>query len=329
MQAANGPGMQITRDLGRLLRRDPALDVESAERLWGAILDGAVDSVEVGAAVAALAVGGEHEAELDGLYRAATARLAPWTPSLRGRAMTVPAYGAMPGEAAWVALIAALLPRFGVPVIVHGVLDSPSGPSAAFVLREMGVLPSASLAEADASLQASGAAFVPVQLLSSAFADLIALRATLGIENSAHVVAQALDITRGMATRITFSHPGTASERLARLDAAAEADAVALEWPLHLSPMQVAARPCIERLHDGSRERLFEADAADGRIGALSLSEAPQAVAEWARRVARGSTPVPIPALNVVAACLYGVGQAGSLAQAKAVAAIQAGRLAA
>lgn len=319
--------MQITRDLGRLLRRDPALDVDSAERLWGAILDGAVDSVEVGAVLAALAVGGEHEAELDGLYRAASARLAPWSPALRGRAMTVPAYGAVPGEALWVALVTALLPRFGVPVIVHGVLDSPNGTSAAFVLREMGVLPCGSLAEADASLQSAGAAFVPVQLLSSAFADLIALRATLGIENSAHVVAQALDITRGMATRITFACPGTASERLARLDGVVEADAVALEWPVHFTPMQVGARPCIERLHDGTRERLFEADAPDARLATLSLPDSPTAVADWARRVASGLVPVPIPALNVVAGCLYGAGQAGSLAQAKAVAAIQAGRL--
>jgi hypothetical protein len=39
--------------------------------------------------------------------------------------------------------------------------------------------------------------------------------------------------------------------------------------------------------------------------------------------------PVPVPALSLVAACLYAVGAAPDFTQAKAIAALHAGRLAA
>jgi anthranilate phosphoribosyltransferase len=52
-------------------------------------------------------------------------------------------------------------------------------------------------------------------------------------------------------------------------------------------------------------------------------------MARWIERVTTGAIPVPVPALSLVAACLYAVGEAPDLAQAKAIAAIHAGRLAA
>lgn len=320
--------MQITRDLRRLLRRDESLDVDEATRLWGAILDESFDDIEVGAVIGMLAASGETEPELAGLYRATSARLAPWSPALRG-IVSIPAYGLMPGEALWVALAASLLRRYGVPVLIHGVLDSPCGLSSARVLRDLGVLPCASLAEADDQLHAGGIAFLPVQLLLPPFAALIALRGRFGIENSAHVVAQAIDPTHGAAVRMSFAMPGRASAALERLDAAVETACISLAWPAGRSPWHYELRPCIERLAEGRREPLFDADTQEARAGFVPLGEDAYAVADWVMRVSHGAVPVPIPALNLVAACLYAVGQAGSLPQAKAVAAIHAGRLAA
>ena len=323
--------MQFTADLRRLLQRDgdAPLDEDAATRLWGAILDDAVEGLEMGAVIAALAVAGETREEIAGLRRAAHERFAHWPPSLNARAVASPAYGLVPGEALIASLAAALLREFGVPVIVHGILDSPCGLSAARVLRELGVLPCASFAQADDHLAAQRIAFVPVQLLSPAFAKILALRGRLGIENTAHLAAQALDPTRGSATQLTFSVAGTRSERFDAFAHEVGGDFVALAWGPGRSPLNLSVRPRIERIVDGGRELLFEADAQETRSAIPMPPEDAQGIARWIRRLTSGAIAIPVPALNLVAACLYAVGQAPDFSQAKAIAAINAGRLAA
>jgi anthranilate phosphoribosyltransferase len=320
--------MAFTAEIRRLMQRQ-ALDEEASVRLWSAILDDALDALEVGAVVASLAVRGETPEELLGLHRAVCSRIAPWSPPLDERAIAIPAYGMVRGEAAWVALAAGLLRKFGITVVVHGVLDSPCGVSSARVLSELGLLPSASLAHADESLAALNAAFLPVQLLSPAFAALIALRSRLGAENSTHLAALALDPTAGRATRLTFCVEGTASERYAGLGPLVEGDSVALTWLDGRTPDNFAVRPRIERLYAGGVERLFEADPQDTRTTLAQPPEDAAGIAHWVHRVVNGEVPIPVPALNVVAACLYAVGEAADFSQAKAMAAINAGRLAA
>lgn len=320
--------MQITSAIHRLLRRDP-LDEDASTQLWGAILDDAVDGPELGAVVAVLAARGETREELMGLYLAARERLAHWSPAIAGDAIAIPAYGLVAGESLIVALAATLLRKFGLPVIIHGVLDSPCGVSSACVLRELGILPCASLAQADGNLRAEGAAFLPVQLLSPAFAALIALRSRLGIETSAHLVAQALDPTRGHATRLTFCVEGTVSERYEAAGLEVEGDAVSLAWLAGRSPLNVAIRPRIERVRAGARERLFEADSQETRTALPPPPEDAPGIARWIERATSGTVPVPVPAMNLAAACLYAVGRAPDMSQAKAIAAFNAGRLAA
>jgi anthranilate phosphoribosyltransferase len=327
--------MELVGDIRRLLRRGNArgvlapLDEEAAARLWGAILDGALDDVEVGAVVGALAVSGETRDEVAGLYHAAQKRMDYWSPELTRRAVAVPAYGLVRGEALIVSLAATLLQRFDIPVIVHGILDSPCGISSACVLRELGVLPCGSFAQADDNLRAGGIAYVPVQLLSSRFAALIALRGRLGIENSAHLVAQALDPTRGAATRLALSMSGAASERFEALALEAEGDLVTLAWPAGRSPANLAIRPRIECIRNGTRELLFEADVQEMRMAIPPPPDDAQGIAQWIQRVATGTLPVPMPAVNLLAACLYAVGHAPDFSQAKAIAALGAARVAA
>jgi anthranilate phosphoribosyltransferase len=322
--------MQFTSDIRRLLQRGDvaSLDTEGATRIWGAILDDAVEGVEIGAIVAALAVAGETHEEIAGLHRAAHERLAHWSPP-GSRAVAIPAYGLVPGEALIASLAAALLAKFGVTVIVHGILDSPCGISSARVLRELGVLPCTSFAQADEQLANERIAFLPVQLLSPAFAKILALRGRLGIENTAHLVAQALDPTRGAATRLTFCVAGTRSERFDAFATRIDGDSVALAWGTGRSPLNLSVRPRIERIAGGDRELLFDADAQETRSAIPVPPEDAAGIARWIQRVTHGSVAIPVPALNLVAACLYAVGQASDISQAKAIAAINAGRLAA
>lgn len=319
--------MHFTREIRKLLQREP-LDAPAMARVWGAMLDGALDDVETGAVVAGLAVGGETREELAGLYRAVRARMVRWTPPVRAPLVSIAAYGMVPGEALAIGLAGTLLRRFGVPVLIHGVLDSHCGVSSATVLRELGILPCASFAQADEQLAAGHVAFLPAQLVSPALASLIAMRSRLGIETAAHVVAHVLDPTQGSAMRLTLV-AGGASERVERLDDEAEGDSVVLRWPAGRTPSNLSIRPRIERMHAGTREVLFEADAQETPTALAPPTDDAPGMAQWIQRATDGSVPVPVPALSLVAACLYAVGSAPDFTQAKAIAALHAGRLAA
>ena len=315
--------MELTGHIRRAMLRErarPPLDLEDACRLWAALLDGALDDVEVGAVVAALAVAGETGAELAGLQRAAQARLARWGAASCDGLVSIPAYGRFAGEAAIVALAAALLRRFDLRVIVHGVLDAPCGVSCASVLRELGVMPCASLQQAEADVATHAIAFVPMQLVSPAFARLLALRSHLGIENCAHRVAQLLDPTHGQALRVLLDVAGACG-------AMDEDPALLLTWAGAQPPCTFALRPRIERVQGARRERLFEADSQE--LAAPPLPDDAARLAAIVRDITTGRAPVPVAALNLVAACLYASGRAPDLARAKAAAAVAGGRLAA
>src|SRR4030066_153611 len=90
--------------------------------------------------------------------------------------------GFVDARALGAALLALLLKSFGIPVLVHGVLEGGGGTAAAYVLRELGVMPCGTTAQVNAKLLEEGIAFAPVALLSPGLAALLALRARLGID---------------------------------------------------------------------------------------------------------------------------------------------------
>jgi anthranilate phosphoribosyltransferase len=323
--------MHFTSTLRRVLsplQAEP-LDAEEAERLWGAILDESLDDIEIGAVAGALAARGETREELLGLHHAIASRLAPWSPPLGPKPLVIPAYGAVEGEARIVALTATLLRRIGIPVVIHGTLDASRGVSAARVLREVGVLPSASLAHADAALAARSVAFVPVQLLSPGLAALLGLRSRLGADNAAHSAAQALDPTRAAALRLGFAVGAKDAERQSALAAAAGGAHVLLQWPRDDLSKHLGLRPSIEHVLEGRITRLFEADRVDPRTILVDPATDAAGIATWIEAVTRGEAPLPVPVVNLVAACLHAAGDAADLSRAKALAALHAARLAA
>ena len=304
--------------------------MEEAQRLFGAVLDDAVPDIEMGALLASLALAGESTDELVGLQRALVDRSARWSPELTRRPIAIPLYGLFPGEVILAALLAMFLRRFEVPVIIHGPLDAPLGPSAAVLLRELGVLPCTCVSQAEVQLASRGIVFVPAQLLSTAFASMLALRARLGTPNAAHFAAQAIDPGGTGAVRIGMSIAATTTDRLRGLHRAVEGDALVLAWPAGKSPANLAFRPRITRVRDGVSEPLFDAEAAEHACGIpVSALEDPAGAARWIRAVVTRSAPVPVPLVNLAAACIYATGLTSDFAQAKAITALHAGRLAA
>src|SRR5258706_1392984 len=95
--------MQFVGDIRRLLQRS-RIDAQAAARLWGAILDAALDDIEVGAVLGALGAAGATGEELIGLQQAAQGRLGRAGLPPGPRAVPIPAYGVVLGEAPLLAL---------------------------------------------------------------------------------------------------------------------------------------------------------------------------------------------------------------------------------
>jgi len=306
------------------------LDGDEAFRLFGAMMDGGVPELELGALWVALATGGESSEVRCGFHQALAERLQRWrVPSAR-MPLVLPAYGLHPGDAHLVPLLAVLLRRFEVPVLVHGPIESPHHASLACVLRELGVLPCAAVAQAQEELDRGRVAFVPVGLLSPGLAALVAMRNRLGVDSIAQIVAHAVEPFDTPALRVVSCVTGHASERLGTLFAETGGDALLLDWPAGRTPAQLQARPQIERTHEGARERLFEAEVQEVRAApAIPDGSDARELAAWIRRVAEGALVLPMPVVNLLSACLYASGFAADFTQAKAIVALQTGRLAA
>ena len=246
------PTYSISPFLRRLSRRaaasDPAgasTDADEAFALWSAVLDGALPELELGALLVAFSLAGESPEELLGLHRALAARQARFAPGLARRAVSLPVCGLVPGEAAIMSLLALFLRRFDVPVVLHGPLESMEGPSAPVLLRELGVIPSATLADAERELRASGIAFVSVQLLSPALGDLLALHTRPGVANAAQLAAQAMDPGGLGAVRLAMRVPASPTQRLATFLAVTGGEALLLSWPAAVPECNFAFRPGI------------------------------------------------------------------------------------
>ncbi len=304
-----------------------ATDAEEAFALWGAVLDGALPELELGALLAALAAAGESPEELLGLHRALAVRQARLAPALSRRPVSIPVYGLVPGEAAFCVLLALFLRRFDVPVVLHGPLDAPEAPSVAVLLREFGVMPSATLADAERDLEASGLAFIPVQLLSPSLGTLVALRPRLGFCNAAHIAAHAMDPGSMGALRIAMTMPGTRSARLASLVAASREETLLLSWPVAASACSLVFRPRIALLDAGEEAVVFEAESFERSVPAAPPAGSP--LVPWMRSVVERRVPAPLPLVNLAAACVHAARAAPDLMQAKAIVALQSGRLAA
>ncbi len=302
-------------------------DADEAFALWGAVLDGALPELELGALLATLSLAGESPEALLGLHRALAARQARFTPVLARRSLSIPVYGLVPGEAAISALLALMLRRFGVPVVLHGPLESTECPSAPMLLRELGVMPSATLADAERELHASGIAFVPVQLLSPAMGDLLSLRTRLGATNAAHLAAQALEPGGLGAVRLAMSIPASPTAKLAKFLAMTAGEALLLSWPTAAPELNFSFRPQVSHFSAGVEKVVFEAEGID-RATSAGLP-APENLVPWMRSVVERRLPAPVPLVQLAAACVYATGAAPDLARAKAIAALQAGRLAA
>jgi anthranilate phosphoribosyltransferase len=305
------------------------LTAEDAHDLFAAMLDGGVPDLELGACLMALRIKCESTAEVLGFYRAASERLYVLRPPATGlRPLVFATYNGARHEPNLLPLLVLLLRRIGIPVLVHGTLEGSGGVASAYILRELGVLPSASLAHAQRSLDDELLAFVPTAVLSPGLANLLSLRGRLGVRNTAHHLVRLLDPFGGAGLRVVSAgqaqHLATAEAFLA----ATGCDALLLRSTEGESFANPRQRPKIQLFRHGEASVLFEEELVPAKhIPSQPASVEAAVTARWIRQALAGRVPVPHPLVNQLACCLYAVGYTEDMNQAKAIAAVEAGGL--
>lgn len=169
-----------------------SLSRADAQTLFGAMLDGAVGELEMGGILIAFRMKGETLDEIAGALAALQERLAPVPIDPRRPVISIPSYNGARRTANLTVLLAGLLADAGVQVIIHGVRRDPNRVTTCEVIQAMGHVPAASVADAGASLELGNPAFVPIDVLSPAFARLLALRGRLGVRHIGHTLAKLL-----------------------------------------------------------------------------------------------------------------------------------------
>jgi anthranilate phosphoribosyltransferase len=311
------------KEIGRGRERARDLSAEEAYHLFAALLDGGVPELELGAILMTLRMKGESASEILGFQRAVDERTHRLRLESAVRPVVIPTYNGARHAPNLLPLVALLLTRLGIPVLIHGVLHGEGRVATVYVLRELGILPSVSLAQAQAQLESEGLAFLPTQALAPGLASLLALRSRLGVRNASHTLVKLMNPFEGDSVRLlSASHPhylGLIREYM--VDTGSRGLLLqATEGEAFANPKR---RPRIDHIADGRVETLFEEEGGPVAV----LPNLPQGIdaatsAAWIRRALAGEVPVPLPILHQLACGLFASGYSSDMHQAKAVVAV-------
>jgi len=306
----------------RQIEAGEGLGFVEARALGAALLDGGVPELETAAFMVAF---NQHDPGLDawlGLHAALAERLPDFiAPTGPFRTVILPTYHGVREHPHLTPLLALLLKSFGIPVLIHGVLEGGGGTAAAYVLRELGIMPCASVAQVNAQLQDEGIAFAPVALLSPGLAALLALRARLGIDGWVTRLAALADVLGEQSVRVTPVISGAEIAPTREVLEALGGRALLLqgcEGEAFADPLQ---RPDMVLVQDGQGQPVYEAHSTASGQANLPETDA-RATGAWIDQVMREHLPLPLPIRNQLAACLYAAGYTEDLNQARAITAI-------
>lgn len=325
--------MSLTRIMRRLSGETAGageLNEREASALLSAMLDGGMGELELGAALALLERRPVAPGELLGFGGALAQRCSRLqAPSGAPRPVVFASYHGLRDHPHLLPLVALTLRRLGVPVVVHGALDGAGGVAVAYVFRELGVLPCASLVIAQSRLEDDKLAFVPAAVLAPGLAGLLALKGRLGFGEFVQALARLLAPFASHALHVLAANPVTGSALLREYLAASGLTGLLLEGVEGEAFADPQRRPRIELVTPDACTVLFDAGAAVPRHSVtLPAAHDARTVADWIRRALAGEVPVPLPLVNQIACCLYGAGYTDDMNQAKAIVAVETGSLA-
>lgn len=306
------------------------LSEQEAEQLFSAIFDGGMPELEMGALLALLQQRPASRSELQGALSALATRVFHATPpALQWRPVLMPAYGSPRGHLHLAPLLALSLQRLGIPVLAHGALSGEGGVSVAYLFRELGVMPTASLAQAQQTLASGQIAFVPTGAVSPALANLLALRVRLGGGALARLLARLADPFGGAALQLLPATDAGEARLVQELLGDTGATALVFESAGADAVVDPERRPSMVLVSEGAMQTLFECEATARSAHPLPAAQDLKGTAHWIASILEGRIPMPAPIANQIACCLYGCGYAHDINEAKAIAAVETGSLAA
>lgn len=326
--------MSLTQTI-KLLSGEAAGERDLREReahaLMSAMLDGGLGELELGALLALLERKPVTLSELLGYCSALAARCCRLRPPPGSvRPVLFSSYHGVRGQPHLLPLVALALQRLGVPVLVHGALDGAGGVAAAYIFRELGVLPCASLVQAQSRLEERKLAFVPTAVLSPGLAELLALKGRLGFGGFIQAIARMLLPFDAETLQVAGTNAVMGSALLREYLAVSGSRALLLEGVEGEAFADPRRRPRLEHVTAEGCRVLFDAEIVTlGHAVALPAAIDAQTVAAWTRRALAGEVALPLPLVNQIACCLYGAGYTDDMNQAKAIVAVETGSLAA
>jgi anthranilate phosphoribosyltransferase len=211
----------LIKEIGRGAKGSRPLDTPTAAALFGAMLDGHVPDLELGAILLALRIKSETRDELLGFKQAMDARCAQLDLPPGPRCVVLPTYNGARRQANLMPLVALLLVREGVPVLIQGRHDFETRTSPFELLAALDIAVAADAGAASRQLAQSGLAYIRVEHLLPGLDRLLATRLRLGVRSCAHTMAKLLDPCLGHSVRVVaVTHP----EYLERMDEVLRAD---------------------------------------------------------------------------------------------------------
>ena len=319
--------MNWTHTIDALSAGQPLSESES-EALFSAMFDGGVPDLELGGVLALLEQRQIAPQELTGVLVALSTRVFQIPiPDTQWRPVLMPSYGALREHPNLAPLLAISLQRLGIPVLVHGTLSGERGVAAAYIYRELGIMPCASLAQAQMELSHGHLTFVPTGALAPALADLMALRVRLGGGALARLFARLADPFATAGLQLVPAENGCERTALRELLSEAQKNALLFETSDGDPVVDAQCRPEIELIRAGTVRQLFDTGVTPRCAQPLPAAHDLKDTARWISGVLEGRIPMPVPIANQFACCLYGAGYAQDLNEAKAIAAVETGSL--
>ena len=344
---------QYIKEIGRGRDNARAMSRDDAKLVWGALLDGRIADLEVGAILIAMRIKGESIEEIAGFLDATELRglRLPVPLDAAGRPsipVVIPSYNGARNMPNLTPLLACLLAREGIPVLLHGkvatvesvadretlrtphAFDTPGFPSApparvttSEIIETMGLQVCRTLEDANAQVARLEPIFMSINDLNAPLARVLALRRVLGVRSPAHTLVKLLQPFDGPAVRLaSYTHPeyhATLSTYFTQFD---QPGAVLLMRGTEGEPVANARRPAaIERFLAGQSSPVVAGESGVVRsLPILPESRDAASTALWIQAVLSGERPVP----EAIAAQVHAIVEARQAMQQAVVDPVQA-----
>lgn len=300
---------RFIKEIGRGKDGARSLSRADAAELYGAMLDGRVADLELGAILIALRIKGESVAEIAGFLDAAEASFTQLqAPAGSYAPLVIPSYNGARNMPNLTPLLALLLAREGVPVLVHGVVHDPNRVTTAEIFKELGIAASADVAHAQAQFAQRQPAFMAIDALAPRMARLLGLRAVLGVRSSTHTLVKIMQPFTGAALRLSsYTHPEyleMLGEYFTTEAPLARGDAFLMRGTEGETVANAKRAQQIDWFHDGQRSTLVQKQAPVDELPPLPSQRDARTTAQWIRAALAGEQPVPVPILDQVEQCL-------------------------